>query len=81
MSANEKIFIDLRCRKGYTNKIKKLKKDDSDLTITIQPKVLVAKKVRLCVSSYYQGEYLYSREGLIINYKEYRVNKQKHAIS
>ena len=81
MSANEKIFIGLRCRKGYTNEIKKLKKDDSDLTIIIQPKVLVAKKVRLCVSGYSQGEYLYSREGLVINYKEYGVNKQKHAIS
>ena len=81
--ADKKIFIDLRCGKGYTNKIKKLNRDDSDLTVTIQLKVPAEKKIRLRVTSSYQGKYSYSmmREGLIINYKEYRVNKQKHTIS
>ena len=45
---DEKIFIDLRCRKGYTNEIEKLNKDDSDLTITIQLKTAATKKMRLC---------------------------------
>ena len=33
--------------------------------------------MRLCVTGHYQGEYLYllSIEELIMNYKEYRVNK------
>ena len=44
MSANEKIFMDLRCRKGYTNEIKKLNRDDSDLTITINLKAATTKK-------------------------------------
>ena len=35
--------------------------------------------MRLHETGYYQGEYLYSlsNEGLIMNYKEYGVNKQK----
>ena len=76
-SADGKIFIDLRHRKGYTNQIEKLNRDDSDLTITVQLKVLAEKKMRLCVTGYYQGEHLYSmtREELIMNYKEYGVNK------
>ena len=76
-SADGKIFIDLRHRKGYTNQIEKLNRDDSDLTITVQLKVLAEKKMRLRVTGYYQGEHLYSmtREGLIMNYKEYGVNK------
>ena len=41
---DEKIFIDLRCRKGYTNEIEKLNKDDSDLTITIHSKQQQQKK-------------------------------------
>ena len=79
-SADKKIFIDLRRRKGYTNKTKKL---NSDLTITIQLKTAATKKMRLYVTGYLQGKYLCSmtREGLIMNYKEYGVSKQKHAIS
>ena len=39
--------------------------------------------MRLRVTGYYQGEYSYimTREELIMNYEEYEVNKQKHAIS
>ena len=77
---DEKFFIDLRRGKGYTNEIKKLNRDDSsDLSITIMLKNAAAKKMRLRVTGYYQGEYLYSlsNEGLIMNFKEYGVNKRK----
>ena len=65
-SAHEKIFIDLRPGKRYTNKIEKLKRNDTDLTITIQLKTTAAKKMRLHVTGYFQGEYLNSlmREGI-----------------
>ena len=43
-SADKKVFIDLRRGKGYTNKIKKLNRDDDDLTITIQLKTAATKK-------------------------------------
>ena len=38
--------------------------------------------MRLCVTGFYQGEYMYmlGKEGFIMNYKEYGVNKQCHAI-
>ena len=55
---DEKIYIDLRRGKGYTNKIEKLSRDDSDLTITIQLKAPSEKKNRLCLTGYYQGDYL-----------------------
>ena len=82
-SVDEKIFIGLRRRKRYTNEIEKLNRDDSDLTITIKLKAAEAKKIRQHVTGYYQGEFLYlmSREGLIMNYKKYGVNKQKNVVS
>ena len=43
-SADEKIFINLRRGKGYTNEIKKLNRDDRDLTITIHLKAPAEKK-------------------------------------
>ena len=60
LSADENIFIDLRGEKGYTNEIEKSNRDDSDLAIIIQLKTLVAEKMILRVTGYYQGEYLYS---------------------
>ena len=41
--ADEKIFIDLRCGKGYTNEIEKLNRDDIYLTITIKLKAAAEK--------------------------------------
>ena len=57
-NADEKIFIDLRRGKGYTNEIEKLNRDDSDLSITITLKNAAAKKMRLHVVGYYLSEYL-----------------------
>ena len=45
-SADEKIFIDFRRGKGYTNEIEKINRDDSDLLITITLKTAAAKKMR-----------------------------------
>ena len=83
-TTDEKIFIDLRRGKGYTNEIEKLNRDDSDLLITITLKtLLLLQKMRLRVSGYYQGKYLYSllNEGLIMNYKEYSVNMQQSIVA
>ena len=83
MPAYKKIFINLSRRKECINEINKLNRDDSDLTITIQLKAPAEKIMRLHITGYYEDECLYSmtREEFIMNYKEYRVNKQKHAIS
>ena len=82
-STDKKIFIDFKTQKKIHKRNGKLHKDDSDLTITIQPNAWTENKTRLCITGYYQVEHLYSmtRERLIINHKEYGVNKQKHGIS
>ena len=76
-NSDEKIFIDLRHGKSYTGELEKINRDDSDLTITVTLKEATTKKLRLCVTGHYQGEYLYllSNKGLLMNYREYGVNK------
>ena len=76
-NSDEKMFIDLRRGKCYTGELEKINRDDSDLTITVTLKATTTKKTRLRVTGHYQGEYLYSlsNEGLIMNYKVYRVSK------
>ena len=78
-NTDKKIFLGSRQGKGYANKLEKINRDDSDLPITITLKVATMKKMRLRVIGYYQSKYLYllSNEGLIMNYKEYGVNKPK----
>ena len=57
----------------------RVNRDDSDLSITVDLKAVAAKKMRLYVTGYFQGEYMYmlGKDRLIMNYKEYSVNKQK----
>ena len=43
-NADEKTFTDLIHRKGYTNEIEKINRDDSDLFITITLKAASMKK-------------------------------------
>ena len=78
--SDEHVYIvDITCSKGYMGEFEKVNRDDSDLTITVDLKAAAVKKMRLRVTGYFQGEYMYmlSKEGLIMNYKEYGVNKQK----
>ena len=72
-------YIDIRQSKGYTGEFKRVNRDDSDLSITLNLKAAAAKKMRLHVTGYFQGEYIYmlGKDGFIMNYKEYGVNKQK----
>ena len=78
-ASDERVYIDIRRNKGYTGEFERINRDDSDLSITIDLKAAVAKKMRLRVTGYFQGEYMYmlGKDGLIMNYKEYSVNKQK----
>ena len=56
-TADEKIFIDLRRGKVYTDELEKLHKDDSNLKITINLKVARTREMRLHVIGYFQCEY------------------------
>ena len=77
--SDERVYIDIRWSKGYTGEFEKVNWEDSNLSLIVDLKAAAAKKMRLCVTGYFQGEYTYmlSKDGLIMNYKEYGVNKQK----
>lgn len=44
--SDEKLYLDWRRSKGYTNEIEKLSRDSSDLTLTVTLKVGAQKKKR-----------------------------------
>ena len=47
----------MRRSKGYTDKLEKLTRDDSDITLTVKLKAAATKKLRLRVTGYSQAEY------------------------
>ena len=77
--SGQRLYIDLRWGKGHTGEFERVIPDDSDLTVTVPLKNPATKKIRLCIMEYYQGEYMYmlGGDGLIMNYKEYSVQKPK----
>ena len=77
--SDERVYIDIRRTKGYTGEFERVNRDDSNLSVTVDIKAATAKKIRLRVTGYFQVEYMYmlGKDGLIMNYKEYDVNKQK----
>ena len=77
-SSDERLYIDLRRSKGHNGKSERVNCNDSDLTITIELKNALTKKMRLRVTGYYQGKYTYMLDGngLIMNYMEYGVKRE-----
>ena len=57
--SDEKIYTDLRDSLGYTGEIEKLSRSDSKLSVTIELRNPLAKKLRLRVWGYANGEHLY----------------------
>ena len=81
--SDEKVYIDIRRSKGYTGEFERVNRDDSDLIVTVNLKQAATKKMRLYVTGYYQGEYMYmlTKDGLIMSHKEYSVAKIKHRVN
>ena len=77
-NTDEKLYIDMRRSKSYTDKLVKLTRDDSDLVLTIKLKAAATKKLRLRVTGYSQAEYYYtlSNKGMIMPYKNYGISKE-----
>ena len=73
--SDEKIYIDLRDSMGYTDEIEKPSRNGTKSTVTIETKSPLAKKLRLRVCGYTNGEYLYmSRDNeLMLKYKSYTI--------
>ena len=68
----------MRRSKSYTDKLEKLTRDDSDITLTVKLKVAATKKLRLRVTGYSQAEYYYtlSKKGMIMSYENYSISKE-----
>ena len=78
--SDEKVYIDIRRSKGFTGEFERVNRDDSDLIVTVDLKNAATKKMRLYSTGYYQAEYLYmlTKNGLVMNHKEYSVAKIKN---
>ena len=76
-NSDERLYIDMRRNKGYTNELEKLTRDDGGAMLTIKIKQAVAKKMRLRVIAYSQAEYWYSstNNGCIMTYRDYNIAK------
>ena len=59
ISSDERLYIDLRRSKGQNREFERVNHNGSDLTITIELKNALTKKMRLRVTGYYQGKYIY----------------------
>ena len=55
-NSDERLYIDLRCSKGYTSKSEKFTCDDGGVMLTIK-QAAEEKKMRLRVMAYSQAEY------------------------
>ena len=58
-SKDDRILIDMRRSKGYTDELEKINRDNSGLAVVITLKEAAAKKLRLRVTGFSQAEYWY----------------------
>ena len=75
---DERLNVDLRPSHGYTNELEKPTRNDSKMTITIETKAPLVKKMRLRVWGYTSGEYIYLQHdgSLTLKYKAYTLRSQ-----
>ena len=78
---DDRISIDMRRSKGYTDELEKINRDDSGLAVILGFKEATAKKLRLRITGYSQGEYWYllSNKGYIMSFKNYNISKADQA--
>ena len=81
--SDEKLYVDLRRGRGYTNEQEKVVRNDLSLTLTITLENAAVKKMRLRVVGYYQGEYIYSMTHLclLLSYKDYGIVAQNEMVA
>ena len=81
--SNERLYIDLRRGRGYTNELEKVVRNDSSLKLRVNLKTAATKKMRLRLVGYHQGEYMYSMTnlGLLISYKDYGIVAQNSMVA
>ena len=81
--SDEKLYVDLRRGRGYSNELERTVRNDSSLTLTITLQNAAVKKMRLRVVGYYQGEYIYTMTnlGLLLSYKDYGIVAQNEMVA
>ena len=74
---DDRIYIDMRRSKGNSDELEKITRNDSGLVVYIKLKAAAAKKLRLRIVGYSQGEYwyAYTTNGYIMAYKNYNISK------
>ena len=76
--SDERLYVDLRQSRGYTNELGKPTRNDSKMTIKTETKNSLAKKMRLRVWRYTNGEYIcmLHDDSLTLKYKTYTIKSQ-----
>ena len=74
---DDRIYIDMKRSKAYTDELEKINRDDSVIALTISLKEAAAKKLRFRITGFSQGEYWYllSNKGYIMSYRNYSISK------
>ena len=76
---NEKLFINMRRSKGYTDELEELSRNDADTDLKILLTKAAEKNIRLKVLAYLQAEYWYAitNRGKVFTYKNYSIKKDE----
>ena len=77
-NTNDRILIDFRRSKGYTDKLEKITRNDSGLGVVVTLEKAAAKKMRLRIAGYSLTEYwlAFSNKGYIMSYQNYNISKE-----
>ena len=77
--SDEKIFIDMRRSKGYTDELDELSRNDADIDLTILLTKAAEKNMTLKVLAYLQAEYWHAitNRGKVFTYKNYSIKKHE----
>ena len=75
---DERLYVNLRPSHGYTDELEKPARNDSKMTITLETKTSLTKKMRLRVWGYTNGEYIYLQHdgSLTLKYETYTLRSQ-----
>ena len=81
--SDEKLYVDIRRGRGFSNELERIVRNDSSLTLTITLQNAAVKRMRLRVVGYYQVEYIYSMRnlGLLLSYKDYEIVAQNEIVA
>ena len=80
-NTDNRVWMDVRQSKGYTDELEKINRDDSGIASIIGFKKATTGKLRLWITGYSQGEYWYllSNKGYVMSFKNYNISKADQA--